>query len=220
MAEITSQSSVNHVSSILLKLNTSMWKNFKLNPELTRECRHGKEAIYISWEEKKWKTKKQNKTNELSNLLSGVVECLHRVHPTWKHNRRPPAVVHYVAFSETHNNQRKLLELCVNWPFTADNSVWRFQIRNTYTLKIDRKPILLDSSLLSIRSWWTFDGNLTSIYAANHSLKLSIFIGLQLYSCLTCSISKNDVSTPKFINCSRDVFEILCKQLLCHHFSW
>lgn len=168
---------------------------------------------------KKWKTKKQNKT-ELSNLLSGVVECLHRVHPTWKHNHRPPAVLHYVAFSETHNNQRKLLELCVNWPFTADNSVWRFQIRNTYTLKIDRKPILLDSSLLSIRSWWTFDGNLTSIYAANQSLKLSIFIGLQLYSCLTCSISKNDVSTPKFMNCSRDVFEILCKQLLCHHFSW
>lgn len=91
-------------------------------------------------------------------------------------------------------------------PLAADNSVWRLQIRNTHTLKTDRKAILLDSALLSIRSWWAFDGNLTSIHAANGSLQRSIFIGGQLYCRLTRSISTRRMRLLPSSEIARETF--------------
>ncbi len=88
----------------------------------------------------------------------------------------------------------------VGCTFPTGNNVWKLQIRSAYSLNIDRKPVLTVSVLLSIRSWWTFDGNMTSISAANHSWKLPIFI----VAGLACSIRKMDVNTPKFTNGSTD----------------
>ena len=67
---------------------------------------------------------------------------------------------------------------------------------------IDGKPVLTVPVLLSIRSWWTLNGNMTSIYTANHSWEVPIFIELHFIVGLPNSIRELDVKTPGCAECA------------------
>lgn len=117
--------------------------------------------------------------------------CLEWIKSYSDHIHCYQVVVHYVVLSETEHTMKSCEKsLIVSCTFPTCNNVWK--------LYIDGRPVLTVPVLLSIRSWWTLDGNMTSIYSANHSWEVPIFIELHFIVGLASSIRKLDVKTVNY----------------------